>query len=138
MCEALNSNSIGVSASALKHLVRTVHDLADFPAGLTEVPAGRPSMRRYKDRMSYKHQLCQVDLTKVTVMVCIVRSALQLTQQDGSQAVSYEIEVEVLDVPTLLAEGAKEAEGQSSMFDDALQSILDSVRMLAKNAVPPR
>lgn len=137
MCEVLSSCSIGVSVSALKHLVGKHFDVANKLAGLTEVPAARPSMRRYKDRMSYKHQLCQVDLTKVTVMVCLpFEKAAHI--QDGSQAISYEIEVEVLDVHTLLAEGAKEAQGQPSMFDDALQSILDSVRMLAKNAVPPR
>ncbi len=46
---------------------------------------------------------------------------------------SYELEIEVLDVPGLLAEGDKEVAGVDNRFDEILQSCLDSVRMLIKN-----
>jgi hypothetical protein len=47
--------------------------------------------------------------------------------------VSYELEVEILDVPALIAEGEKEERGEPSRFDEILQSVLDTTRMLIRN-----
>ena len=55
--------------------------------------------------------------------------------QDGTSQpqISFELEIEILDVPTLLAEGAKEERGEPNRFDEILQSVLDSARMLIRN-----
>nr|XP_018265938.1 uncharacterized protein I303_02315 [Kwoniella dejecticola CBS 10117]OBR88096.1 hypothetical protein I303_02315 [Kwoniella dejecticola CBS 10117] len=85
-----------------------------------EMPDIPPAMTRDKDRASYRHQVCQVDLTHV------------MSKQENAQAKpvsSFELEIEVLDVPTLLAEG----QAQSDRFDEILQNVLDTARMLVKN-----
>ncbi|ORX33526.1 CYTH-like domain-containing protein [Kockovaella imperatae] len=87
-----------------------------------EVPSGQPLHVREKDRACYQHQFCRIDLTVVT-----------MRQENGPPQLSYELEIEVLDVPLLLAEGEKEARGESNRFDDILQSILDTVRMIIRN-----
>ena len=48
---------------------------------------------------------------------------------------TYELEIEVLDVPFLISEGRKEQMGMVSKFEETLQSILDTVRMLIRNVV---
>ncbi|KAL7423359.1 mRNA-capping enzyme subunit beta [Cryptotrichosporon argae] len=89
-----------------------------------EMPRGPEQMARDKDRACYRHQLCQVDLTVVT----------SRTSDGARPAVSYELEIEILDVPALIAEGEKEERGEDNHFDERLQSCLDSVRMLIRNA----
>ncbi|TXT15909.1 hypothetical protein VHUM_00412 [Vanrija humicola] len=93
----------------------------------TETPAELPNTpaqnSRQKDRACYRHELCQVDLTVVTA-------------RDGAsdrEHRSYELEVEILDVPGLIAEGEKDERGEPNRFDDILQSVLDTVRMLIRN-----
>lgn len=46
---------------------------------------------------------------------------------------SFEIEIEVVDVPTLVSEGEKEERGEDNRFDEMLQSCLDTARMLIRN-----
>lgn len=46
---------------------------------------------------------------------------------------SYELEIEIRDVPALIAEGEKEMAGHPSRFDEMLQSVLDTARMLIRN-----
>ncbi|BEI80691.1 hypothetical protein CcaverHIS002_0112200 [Cutaneotrichosporon cavernicola] len=87
---------------------------------------GDAESSRQKDRLCYEHQLCQVDLTAVTPR--------DRTGHPGPM--SFELEVEVRDAPALIAEGEKDAAGQPNLFEDMLQSILDSVRILVKNAAP--
>ncbi|XAO25318.1 mRNA-capping enzyme subunit beta [Cryptococcus bacillisporus CA1280] len=86
-----------------------------------EVPTGGAKSVRYKDRACYRHQVCRVDLTSV------------FSSNPRNAAVppsrSFELEIEVLDVPALLAEG----DAQSERFDEILQNLLDSARMLVKN-----
>ncbi|WVO15693.1 hypothetical protein L204_103354 [Cryptococcus depauperatus] len=84
------------------------------------IPSSSPKGTRIKDRASYRHQICQVDLTSV-----YMPSAKDPTKQD----LTCEIEIEVLDVPALLAEGRAE----SDRFDEILQNLLDTARMLIKN-----
>ena len=53
---------------------------------------------------------------------------------DGGPAIiSYELEIEILDAPALIAEGHKEERGEPNRFDEILQSCLDTVRMLVRN-----
>jgi polynucleotide 5'-triphosphatase len=97
------------------------------------MPSGPPASTREKDRACYRHQLCQVDLTVVTTRVRLAHIQCFLADRqnaDGSPpSLSYELEIEILDVPALLAEGAKD----SDLFDDMLQSVLDTARMLIRN-----
>jgi hypothetical protein len=88
---------------------------------------------RSKDRVSYKHQLCQVDLTCVEAQTWVEATAI--APGHHAKAITYELEVEVIDVPLLLKEGMKEAMGQPNVFDEMLTSILGTVRMLIRNAV---
>lgn len=43
------------------------------------------------------------------------------------------MEIEILDVPTLIFEGEKEERGEPNRFDEILQSVLDTARMLIRN-----
>lgn len=43
------------------------------------------------------------------------------------------MEIEVVDVPALIAEGIKEERGEASQYDEMLTSILDSARILIRN-----
>ncbi|KAL1408481.1 mRNA-capping enzyme subunit beta [Vanrija albida] len=95
----------------------------------TETPAELPTSpaqnTRQKDRACYRHQLCQVDLTVVTA---------RESAHDPKAHITYELEIEILDVPALIAEGEKEERGDpNNRFDEILQSVLDTARMLIKN-----
>ncbi|WWD00125.1 hypothetical protein V866_007033 [Kwoniella sp. B9012] len=87
-----------------------------------EMPEGPPSMTRDKDRATYRHQVCQVDLTHV----------MSRETPQSRPISSFELEIEILDVPTLLAEGST----GSDRFDEILQNVLDTARMLVKNCDP--
>ncbi|KAK8846599.1 hypothetical protein IAR55_005685 [Kwoniella newhampshirensis] len=89
-----------------------------------EMPTGPPTMTRDKDRACYRHQVCQVDLTHV--------KSGDTNHPSSKPTSSFELEIEVLDVPTLLQEGA----AGSDRFDEILQNVLDTARMLVKNAEP--
>lgn len=80
-------------------------------------------MWREKDRASYRHQLVQVDLS-------FVKSRFT---EDGKASQSFELELEVIDAPALIAEGEKEERGEPNRFDEMVQSCLDSARMLIRN-----
>ncbi|WVW78923.1 hypothetical protein I302_100886 [Kwoniella bestiolae CBS 10118] len=87
-----------------------------------EMPETPPNMTRDKDRASYRHQVCQVDLTHV----------MSRENPQSRPVSSFELEIEVRDVPSLLAEGA----AGSDRFDEILQNVLDTARMLIKNCDP--
>lgn len=57
----------------------------------------------------------------------------QNSPKDPRPTVTYELEIEVLDVPSLIAEGEKEERGEDNRFDEMLQSVLDTARMLIRN-----
>ena len=59
-------------------------------------------------------------------------SLLQLPNGKTSSN-TYELELEILDVSALIAEGEKEERNEPNRFDEILQSCLDSVRMLIRN-----
>lgn len=104
------------------------------------MPDTPAEMERDKDRACYRHQLVQVDLTvvksKVGYAVCqVIQNVAHFHQPtDGAaSSVSYEVEIEILDVPALLAEAEKEASGMENRFDEMLLSCLDTARMLIRN-----
>ncbi|RSH90096.1 mRNA-capping enzyme subunit beta [Saitozyma podzolica] len=88
-----------------------------------DMPRGEPIFSREKDRACYLHQLVEVDLTVVTAR----------PHETAKPTVSFEIEIEVVDVPTLVLEGEKEERGEDNRFDEMLQSCLDTARMLIRN-----
>lgn len=85
----------------------------------------QPTARvRYKDRISYSHQLCQVDLTKV---------------QTGSPMAppTHELEVEIRNAKQLLEEAAKDQRGEENRYLEMVQVLLNNIRMLIRNAAAP-
>jgi hypothetical protein len=96
-----------------------------------EMPSGTPVNVRSKDRACYRHQLCQVDLTAVNAKVSRWERGVMLTRQQDDR--SFELEIEIVDVPALIAEGLKEERGEENRFDEILQSVLDTTRMLIRN-----
>ncbi|WVQ97486.1 hypothetical protein IAU59_004600 [Kwoniella sp. CBS 9459] len=89
-----------------------------------DMPSGAPSMTRDKDRACYRHQVCQVDLTHVM--------SKPLDDPNARSTSSFEIEIEITDVPSLIREG----QAGSDRFDEILQNVLDTARMLIKNSEP--
>lgn len=73
-----------------------------------------PTMSRNKDRISYSHQLFQIDLTQVT--------------QGLGGPVMHELEIEFKDARVLLAEGRKEQEGQDNRYLEMVQAFLNNIR----------
>ncbi|GAA5983008.1 hypothetical protein JCM10908_006866 [Rhodotorula pacifica] len=94
----------------------------------TPVPDGaltsQPARSRYKDRISYSHQQVQVDLTKV---------------QTGAPTAppTHELEVEIRNARVLLEEAAKDQRGEENKYLEMVQILLNNIRMLIRNAVPP-
>lgn len=85
-------------------------------------PANPPVNVREKDRAVYRADTCRVDLTVVTSR-----------QGTRPPALTYELEIEVLDAPGLIAEGEKEERGEPNVFDEVLQSVLDTARLIIRN-----
>lgn len=93
-----------------------------LPGTLTPAPVpegalnSTPARVRYKDRISYSHQLCQVDLTKV---------------QTGSSPVApptHELEVEIRNAKQLLEEAAKDQRGEENRYLEMVQVLLNNIR----------
>ncbi|KAM0751515.1 mRNA triphosphatase CET1 [Meredithblackwellia eburnea MCA 4105] len=82
----------------------------------------KPALSRNKDRISYTHQLFQVDLTQVT---------------SGADGPVHELEIEFKDTKVLLAEGRKEQRGEENRYLEMVQCFLNNVRMLIRNADDP-
>ncbi|WVQ76623.1 hypothetical protein IAR50_006296 [Cryptococcus sp. DSM 104548] len=87
-----------------------------------EVPEGPPKIIREKDRACYSHQICRVDLTSVQTFA-------KPSDPQCRPSHSFELEIEVLNCQRLLAEG----NAQSDRYEEMLQNVLDSARMLVKN-----
>lgn len=104
------------------------------------MPTGQGIMSREKDRACYRHQLVQVDLTYVKSMVSVHQYVSLRLRADhkgtGTPNESYELELEVVDVPALIAEGMKEERGEPNQYDEMVTSILDSARILIRNLPP--
>ena len=78
--------------------------------------SGPREPNRKKDRLSYKHQFCQIDLTQV---------------YQGDKDKTHELEVE-LDVDVMRREAAQVMQGQKSKYLDYVKVFLDNVRTLAR------
>lgn len=84
-----------------------------FIAALPTSPADHT---RFKDRVSYAHQIMQVDLTKVTASA------------HADPRPSFELEVEIRDAKVLLKEAEKEARGEENVYLDMVQAFLNNIR----------
>ncbi|BGO96114.1 hypothetical protein NBRC10512_002946 [Rhodotorula toruloides] len=92
----------------------------EMPAPIPDTP---PTHSRYKDRISYSHQLFQVDLTQVTV--------------PSSPKPTHELEIEFKRARGLLEEAAKEQRGEENKYLEMVQVLLNNIRMLIRNASNP-
>ncbi|KAJ9104515.1 hypothetical protein QFC21_002011 [Naganishia friedmannii] len=92
----------------------------------TEVQPNETSryMRR-KDRVSYKHNLFQIDLTQVNKPLSA-----------NAPPPVHELEIEVLDASDLLTQGWNDGQGLPNQFEPQLISLLNTVRLLNRNAGP--
>ncbi|GAA98734.1 hypothetical protein E5Q_05422 [Mixia osmundae IAM 14324] len=82
----------------------------------TVMPTDRPSRQRYKDRLSYRHQITQIDLTQV--------------KSPETIEPRHELELELTPTDLIMQEGAKQAAGQPSLYRDMIQVFLNNIRML--------
>ncbi|GAA5839992.1 hypothetical protein JCM9279_005234 [Rhodotorula babjevae] len=89
------------------------------------IPDSAPTHSRHKDRISYSHQLFQVDLTQVS------------TPQAPLAPPTHELEVEFKAARPLLEEAAKEQRGEDNRYLEMVQGLLNNVRMLIRNASDP-
>ncbi|BGP43925.1 mRNA-capping enzyme subunit beta [Rhodotorula kratochvilovae] len=97
----------------------------EMPAPVPDTP---PTHSRAKDRISYSHQLFQVDLTQVTSGAA---------QAKGAAGPTHELEIEVRKARPLLEEAAKEQRGEENRYLEMVQGLLNNVRMLIRNASDP-
>ncbi|KAM0790538.1 hypothetical protein ACM66B_003407 [Microbotryomycetes sp. NB124-2] len=84
------------------------------------IPDAPVTIERVKDRRSYDHQICRVDLTQVD------------TTNRGRS--SFELELEFRDARKLFEEADKEEKGLPNVYLDMVQTFLNSIRMLTRNA----
>lgn len=75
---------------------------------------------RNKDRVSYKHQHCQIDLTQVKASTAA-----------HSESATHELEVE-LDATVLRREGLLAQGGQPNRYEELVRVFADNVRTLAR------
>lgn len=88
------------------------------------IPDTPPTHSRHKDRISYSHQLFQVDLTQVT------------TPQAPTAPPTHELEVEFRNARPLLEEAAKEQRGEDNRYLDMVQGLLNNVRESSARLAP--
>lgn len=79
-------------------------------------PTNHSDHTRYKDRISYTHQLFQIDLTQVS------------STGPGSGPFTHELEIEFRDARVLLQEAAREARGEPNQYLEMVQIFLNNIR----------
>ncbi|KAL6300632.1 mRNA capping enzyme [Sparassis latifolia] len=92
-------------------------------------PLGLATHSRRKDRMSYAHEECVIDLTQVT----------SSTGPSSKPEVLHELEVEIARPTYLLATSAKRgdpsaSEAERSAFDELVRVFVNNARVLVRNA----
>jgi hypothetical protein len=116
---------------------------------------------RRKDRVTYTHNLFQIDLTQVKTFevslshLLLARQhsrtvhaepvshhalSLAFAQDNGSSAkTTHELELEILDAKKFLGYGYLARTGQDiqNRWEEAMDCVLNTVRLLNKNATPP-
>lgn len=75
---------------------------------------------RIKDRVSYKHQFCQIDLTQVKPVAGA-----------GNEKATHELEVE-LDAAFVREQGRLNMDGKPNVFEAAVRTLLNNVRLLTR------
>ncbi|KAG5519593.1 hypothetical protein PMAC_001748 [Pneumocystis sp. 'macacae'] len=83
-------------------------------------PLGVLIMQRDKDRLSYLHQYCQIDLT-------------QVVSENGSK--THELEVELLNIDEIKRHGDAASHGQPNDFENIVRLFVDNVRILARQNI---
>jgi len=81
---------------------------------------GKAKSDRHKNRMSYKHQYCQVDLTQVKAVA-----------GTGSDKATHELEVE-LDAAELRAEGKRIMAREPNCYEPLVRTLVNNVRLLVR------
>ena len=76
---------------------------------------------RYKDRISYSHQLFQLDLTQVS------------PSGPGIDPLTHELEIEFRDARQLLQEAAREARGEPNKYLEMVQIFLNNIRTFSRS-----
>lgn len=79
---------------------------------------GPPEFTRQKDRISYRVHFYQIDLTMV--------------KQDNARE-SYELEIEMMEMPNLKDQVARASRGEPSSFRGIMQGFVHSIRTLVQN-----
>jgi hypothetical protein len=95
---------------------------------------------RNKNRLSYKHQSYQIDLTQVTPFeVCFGKlpEVIILTMKQNSGDMTHELEVEVSSAD-LIKHGKLAQAGHANKYEDIVKGFLDNVRLLARAIPPPQ
>lgn len=82
-----------------------------------QVPLGTLVMERDKDRLSYIHQYCQIDLS-------------QVVSENGPK--THELEVELLNIDELKKHGDAASHGQPNDFENIVRVFVDNVRILVR------
>ncbi|KAL6298928.1 CYTH-like domain-containing protein [Sparassis latifolia] len=95
-------------------------------------PVGSATHTRRKDRMSYAHEECIIDLTQVT----------SSAGPSSKPEVLHELEVEIARPTYLLATSAKRgdpsaSEAECSAFDELIRVFVNNARVLVRNAGVP-
>lgn len=81
--------------------------------------------------MAYKHQTCSIDLTQVSssdkVRITHFKTLLANVAIQAEQL--HELEVEIADMPFLMAEGHKQARGEPSLYFELIEIFINNIRM---------
>ncbi|KAF8510067.1 CYTH-like domain-containing protein [Hysterangium stoloniferum] len=89
-------------------------------------PTGSPIYSRHKDRMSYSHQYCNIDLTQVRHII----------KNDTEILHELELEFNQTAMPVLLS-AASRRDASDSEFDELIRIFVNNARILARNASNP-
>jgi len=106
-----------VSVSAEVHWNGDVKQLMAIAASNKQA---KPQPDRNKDRMSYKHQYCQIDLTQV-----------KQEASASSDKATHELEVE-LDTAIVRQQGRLAQQGMPNNYDKVVKTLVDNVRILTR------
>ncbi|KAG4302881.1 hypothetical protein PCANB_000827 [Pneumocystis canis] len=83
-------------------------------------PLGTLIMERDKDRLSYLHQYCKIDLT-------------QVVSENGPK--THELEIELLNIDELKRHGDAASHGQPNDFENIVRVFVDNVRILVRQNI---
>lgn len=88
-------------------------------------PTGTPQHERNKDRLSYKHDLWQIDLTQVKTQNSDSRNSHKEPE------VSHEVEIEIANLDVIREEYKNMRQNKPSQYYHFIQVFLNNIRLLA-------